>query len=218
MNQHEQQFLKQFLDQLIQARAVSKDSDAEALIKQAADQQADALYLLVQKACIQQQALVKAQEQIAQLKEEVSSLQSQTSNASAPAENAKQGFFAGAPFMNQTIVPPSSQQGVAAASNGSGGFFGNFLSNAATTAAGVAGGAFLFEGLRGLLGGGHAQASPGQGFFSSPVEDVSTFSNNGNSENMESIGNFFDSSINDNANEQAFIDNDNDVLLDSRDF
>jgi len=216
MNQHEQQFLTQFLEQLIQAHATSKDSDAEAMIKKAALQQPDALYLLVQKACIQQQALISAQEQIEKLKQEVASSQSPTSASSNSVESSKQSFFAGAPFMNSTISPPS-QQPASAGGNGNSGFFGNFLSNAATTAAGVAGGAFLFQGLRGLLGGGHSQASPTEGFFSSPTQNAVAFSND-NNENTESIGNFFDSSINDSRDDQAFIDNDNDILLDNRDF
>ena len=59
MTLEERDQLQNFLRQLLQSRAAPKDVAAETLIKQACSQQADALYLLVQRAMASELAFVE---------------------------------------------------------------------------------------------------------------------------------------------------------------
>jgi hypothetical protein len=52
MNTQEIQSLESFLNQLVQARGVAKDPQADSLIANAVAQQPDAAYLLVQRALL----------------------------------------------------------------------------------------------------------------------------------------------------------------------
>src|SRR5205085_10756582 len=66
MSPQDSQMLNDFLAQLIQARGIQKDPEADALIQRAVAQQPDATYLLVQRALLMEQALNNAKDQIAQ--------------------------------------------------------------------------------------------------------------------------------------------------------
>ncbi|WP_243049098.1 DUF2076 family protein [Dyella sp. RRB7] len=162
MTPQEQQLLDDFLQRLAAAGSVAKDPQADALIRQRLAGQPDALYLLVQRSLLQQQALEGAKAQIAQLQAQLASQQGGGSflgGQQQPAWGA-----APPPF------PPQAQPAQAAAPGWRERLFGgaptpqpsapSFLSQAATTAAGVAGGMFLFDGIENLLGGHH-----GGGFF-----------------------------------------------------
>jgi uncharacterized protein len=165
MTPQEQQLLDDFLQRLAAAGGVAKDPQADALIRQRLAGQPDALYLLVQRSLLQQQALEGAKAQIAQLQAQLASQQGGGS------------FLGGQPQGSgwSTVPPPMPQQQPvqpqAAAPGWRERLFGgapaqpapaapSFLSQAATTAAGVAGGMFLFDGIESLLGGHH-----GGGFF-----------------------------------------------------
>ena len=74
MTPQESQLLKDFLAQLEAVRGVPKDAEAEALIKQAAGRQPDALYLLVQRSIMQDQAVEAASARITALEKEVAEL------------------------------------------------------------------------------------------------------------------------------------------------
>lgn len=232
MDNNERQLLAQFLDQLVQARGIAKDPDADAMIRNANAQQPDAAYLLVQKALLQDQALKNAKVQIDQLQAEINNLRSQLSSSSTQAASAgTPSFFGGASFMGggnsaprPTVpapapayaapapgYPPMAPQAAAPASSP----WGGFLASAATTAAGVAGGAFLFEGISSLMGGHHSSGDHGGGFLSS---------NNGydnlpqqNVENV-TVNNYYEGSASDNAPQDTNLayntDNDDDVLND----
>ncbi len=154
MSPQETQLLQNFLEQLVQVKGVVKDPQAEAQIARAVSQQPDAAYLLVQRALLQDQALATAKEQIA-------ALQNQLQAASQPAGNsgflnagnlwgnsAASGFRpAAAPVPVQpAYVPAAAPQGFLQ------GGAGSFLGSMAATAAGVAGGALLFQGIESLLG------------------------------------------------------------------
>ena len=52
MSPQDSQMLHDFLSQLIQARGIQKDPEADALIQRAVAQQPDAAYLLVQSALL----------------------------------------------------------------------------------------------------------------------------------------------------------------------
>jgi hypothetical protein len=174
MNSEERRLLTEFLDQLQQVKGIAKDPDADALIKKAAAQQPDAVYLLAQKALLQEQALNAAKAQINQL-------QGQLEQARARSAAPRGGGFLGndpwaAPARPTAPTPAAPWPGAAAApAAGFGGGMGSFLGTAAATAAGIAGGAFLFQGIESLLGHhGH-----GGGFFDNtagsgqdPIENV----------------------------------------------
>ncbi|QNA89224.1 DUF2076 family protein [Massilia sp. Dwa41.01b] len=71
MSPQDSQLLQDFLDQLIQARGLPKDPEAEAMIQKAVAYQPDAAYLLVQRALLQQQALDNAKAEIASLQQQL---------------------------------------------------------------------------------------------------------------------------------------------------
>jgi hypothetical protein len=164
MTPDERSLLQGFLQDLVQTRGQPKDPEAEALIRQALASNPDAPYLLVQHAILSDQALHAAQDHIAQLESQMRSL---------PAQSPAPGGFLGGrgPWMQQQppmgaqpmppqpmpMPPPGPPQGGGFFGPGpfsGGGGLGSFLRNAGATAAGVAGGSLLFEGLSGLFGGG----------------------------------------------------------------
>ena len=148
-----------------------KDAEAEALIRQGMQAQPDAPYLLVQTVLIQDMALNAAQSRIAELERQ----RAEAKTAPAPQEQPT-SFLGGAghgsvpsagawprsapaspgqaPVWTQSHdgapqpaaptgpVPPTMMPGA-----GSG-----FLRQAAATAAGIAGGALLFQGIQSLFG------------------------------------------------------------------
>jgi uncharacterized protein len=124
--------------------AQPRDPEADRLIAQSISAQPGAPYLLVQTVLVQEQALKAAQARIAELE----------AKAAAPAP----GFLASAPRIGpwgNASVPPTrpvepapAYAQPAYAQPAAGGF----LRQALTTAAGVAGGALLFEGIRNMMG------------------------------------------------------------------
>ncbi len=128
----------------------ARDPEAEALIKEGVQRQPASPYLLVQTVLVQEQALKAAQERIAELE------------AKAGAAPAAAGFLGSAPKIGPwgaaqpAAAPPpppvpstrSPLQAALAPQPAGGGF----LRSAMATAAGVAGGALLFEGIRSLMG------------------------------------------------------------------
>jgi len=183
MNLQERTVLENFLDQLVQVHGVDKVPQADALIKRAVEQQPDAAYLLVQRALLLGQALDQAKARIAELERTQDGtsrgfLDSGSSSWSASMPQASTATAApGRPLAG--VAGPSAQfsgpvsagpAGSSALSNPGAG--SSFLGQAAATAAGVAGGAFLFEGVESLLGH-HGSSIPGQEAASTvPQEDV----------------------------------------------
>lgn len=137
MTPEETRLLDDFLRQLTEVPAIAKDRAAATAIERAFERQPNAPYLVVQRALLLQQALAAAQAELARLKP-VSRAQE-----AAPRFLDPDGW-APRPATGANAVP-------AAAS-------GSFLGQAAAVAAGVAGGAFLFEGLNRLLDDGAAGA------------------------------------------------------------
>lgn len=164
MNPSDEKTLQDFLGQLVQARGVTKDPQADALIQRAVAEQPDAAYLLVQRALLVEQALGNAKARIAELERQTTKgsggfLDANTwgnsaqSNPSSPAQTPAQGAVQG------TAAPAAPAR--------SGGFLGGagggMLGTIAATAAGVAAGSFLFQGIGNLLdhGGAHGGAEGG---------------------------------------------------------
>jgi hypothetical protein len=186
MSPQDSQLLQDFLNQLVQARGVAKDPQAEEMINRAVSQQPDAAYLLVQRALLMQQALNNAKAEIAALQNQLrgSGQQGQpafldpstwgNSGASRPSASQPQTPQPSYQQPYQQPYPGSMQAQQQAPS--SGGFLrgagGGMLGNIAATAAGVAGGAFLFQGLEHLLGGhaGNGFLGPQSALTSRPEE------------------------------------------------
>ncbi|MDD1651347.1 MAG: DUF2076 domain-containing protein, partial [Methylococcaceae bacterium] len=155
MTHEEQRLLTIFLDELGKVRDVAKDPAAEALIKAAGTAQPDAMYLLVQRCLLQDQALNAARSRIEDLQQQLEREKSQPPGAAG-------GFLGDNPWGRPAAPAPASgpgplvqsgplvPPGLAAASP-----FSGFLGNAVATAAGVAGGAFLFHGIENLLHSSH---------------------------------------------------------------
>jgi hypothetical protein len=160
MTPDERQLLSRFLQDLAQARAGQKDPEAAGLIAQAVNANPDAPYLLVQHTVMADQALHAAQARIAELEpQQRNTGQSQSflggSATAVPQSAPPQPSYAPPPqqpYPTQAgYAPPpyDARPGPFA----TGGGLGSFLRSAATTAAGVAGGEALFQGLSGLFGG-----------------------------------------------------------------
>ena len=199
MSPQETQALQDFLNQLTQVRGLSKDPQADAMIARAVAQQPEAAYLLVQRALLMEQALNSAKAQISALQNQVQSLQAAASGAAA---ESSRGFLDGNVWGNSVATAPStppytnrpapmsaqqataaypaaaSQPVAAAPAAASPGFFnsgfGSTLGSIATTAAGVAGGAFLFQGIEHLINGGGGGGGGGWMHQNSmaPVENI----------------------------------------------
>jgi hypothetical protein len=141
-----------------------RDPEAERLIASRIAGQPGSPYLLAQTVLVQEHALKAAQQRIAELE----------AKASAPAD--RPGFLESAPRIGPWGTAPASAPTVpgmparsplqtAVASQPAG---GGFLRSALATAAGVAGGALLFDGIRSLF------AQTGSPFGSYGVLDPAT--------------------------------------------
>lgn len=163
MSPQENQLLQNFLQQLAEVKLTAKDPEVAALIAHASAAQPDAVYLLVQRALLQDQAMQVAQQQIAQLQGQLASLNSAPGssffgNSSAfRNENSSSGLWGNRP-VSAPATPALAPIGQPASSF-FGGNAGSLLGTVAATAAGVAAGAFMFQGLGSLMGAGHHSAS-----------------------------------------------------------
>ncbi|MFM9883825.1 MAG: DUF2076 domain-containing protein [Burkholderiales bacterium] len=160
MTPQETGLLNEFLSQLTQVRGIIKDPAADVLIAKATAQQPDATYLLVQRSLLLDQALDEAKHQIEKLEAELRGTRAQPPAAAGgflsgvsawgrkPAVAAAPAFAGAArqPAASMAVAPQAAQS----AMGGGGG--GGFLGRAAATAAGVVGGAFLFQGISQLMG------------------------------------------------------------------
>jgi uncharacterized protein len=119
-----------------------RDAEADALITDLVKRQPAAPYLLTQTTLVQEQALKAALERIAELEGK--------SGAATPSS----GFLSSAPKIGPWGAKPSSavpQTAPGGAWGGGGGGGSSFLRTAMATAAGVAGGALLFQGISSLM-------------------------------------------------------------------
>jgi uncharacterized protein len=168
MTPQERDLITSLFARLQQAANQPKDSDADALIRERAAQHPDAPYLLVQTVLIQDMALAEAHSRIKDLEQELAAAKSAPAAAPAPTS-----FLAGArgsvpssgpwraagpapaqqpasgPVWTQSGAPqaaPTTMAPLAMPGASSG-----FLRQAAATAAGIAGGALLFQGISSLF-------------------------------------------------------------------
>jgi uncharacterized protein len=157
MNTQEREQLSRFLQQLAQAQAVQKDSEADALIREACLRQPDAAYLLVQRAMLLDQALKNSGAQVSRLQGELDQLRDQARsgsggfldpNAWGNAPATRPNPPPQAPLYSAPPAPVTAPAAAPAPSAWGSGMLGNI----ATTAAGVVAGGFLFQGIEHLLG------------------------------------------------------------------
>jgi hypothetical protein len=202
MSPQDSQMLHDFLSQLIQARGIQKDPEADALIQRAVAQQPDAAYLLVQRALLLEQALNNAKDRIASLESQVRSGQQGdggkfldanswgNSGRTPPAQSYQRDTQQ--PYQSQPQNQPQYQQPQyqSAPSSGflRGGFggFGGTLGSIAATAAGVAAGGFLFQGLENMFG--HHEHGGGNRLLNSDDPSNNLFSDQSGSSLADQAG------------------------------
>jgi uncharacterized protein len=162
MNAQEKQLIEDLFARLRNFDGGEKDPEAERLIQDLIRRSPDAPYYLAQTVIVQQQALERAEARMRQLE----------AAARQPQDTGRAGSFLGGSSVPQSgsrytppsapqqgpdpVTPPSNNPWASPGRAGAGG--GGFLSSALTTAAGVAGGVFLADGIRSLFGGGQASA------------------------------------------------------------
>jgi uncharacterized protein len=168
MNPEERSLIEALFTRLAPLSAQTKDAEAEALIRARVASQPDAPYFLAQSTLVLQHVVEAAQSRIAELEKQLAD-----SRAAAPQGSFLSGLFGtpSSPTPRPVPVQPPplpSQPAVG----------GGFLQNAMATAAGVAGGALLFQGIEGLFGhGGSGIGSFGGGLGASaaPTEVINNY-------------------------------------------
>jgi hypothetical protein len=191
MNSQERELIQSVFDRLSHMAGAPKDAEAEALIAERLRTLPDGAYNLVQAVVMQELTLKQAQAHITEIERQLA----EARKAVPPAAPAGAGGFlpGGAPNPwgqsaarsaipqvppqqqyaqppqyaqpqqvaqpQQFAPPPASAWGQPAAQGG------GFLRNAATAAAGVAGGVLLAEGISSLFSGGHRGGFGGGGGF-----------------------------------------------------
>jgi hypothetical protein len=201
MTPQETELITTLLARLKTAGGQPKDPEADALIRQAMAEQPDAPYYLVQTVLIQDLSLHNAQSRIADLEKQLADAQQAAKPTvtsflgglfgSRPPAPAAGGAPAAGPWTRAPQVaaapPPQpygqpgyAQPGYGQPMQAGGGFMGGgmggggggFLRSAAATAAGVAGGALLFEGISSLFGNHYAGGLMGGGMTPGLGESV----------------------------------------------
>ncbi len=172
MTSEERDLITGLFNRLRTADTQQRDAEADTLIQQSVAGQPGAPYLLVQTLLVQEHALVNAQARIKELERQLAA----ASAARAPQPAAHSGGFLSGLFGGSSATPPAGgnipPQSLPAASPAASMPYpsttampasasGGFLRSALTTAAGVAGGAMLFQGIEGLLG--HRSGAFGSG-------------------------------------------------------
>ncbi|MBV8376946.1 MAG: DUF2076 domain-containing protein [Verrucomicrobia bacterium] len=204
MTPEERNLISGLFDRLAQASNQPKDPEADQLIRSKIAEVPSAPYLLVQSTIVMQQALSNAQSRIAALEKQVA----ETTPSSGTHQGG--GFLAGVASLfgagqshgqpqpsrstpqppppptaapMQPAQPPSyAYQQAPLQPIGRGGS-GGFLQGALSTAAGVAGGALLFQGIENLIGHNPGPFSgvttPSGGVFGGevPVENTEVVNN-----------------------------------------
>jgi hypothetical protein len=186
MSPDERTLIQGLFDRLRQVETQPRDPEAERLILDAVRSQPGAPYYMAQAIIVQEQALQAAQTQIQELERKVSALESGGARE-APAggflSSVTGGLFGAnrmvpprssvPPSGNryQTAPPPPAQPYAAQAYNAQPptpaqmaqmqpqSQNGGFLRSAMATAAGVAGGALLFQGISSMFSGQHHNTS-----------------------------------------------------------
>ena len=180
MNPQESALINELFDRVAQASGQQRDQQAEQLIESKIASTPHALYVLTQSTIILQQAVIAAQAKIAALEKQVAEAGSQVQGGSFLSGVAN---LFGPPQTGPTraVAPPPVPAQVAAPQGG------GFLQNAMATAAGVAGGALLFQGIENLMGHGGGFGS-GFGGGNQPTEVVNNYYTDGSNDPSQDDG------------------------------
>ncbi|MBA8881056.1 DUF2076 domain-containing protein [Phyllobacterium myrsinacearum] len=188
MNADEQKLLSGLFDRTRQAADTTRDPEAERFIVDQIKSQPSAPYLLAQAVIVQEQGLNACHERIQALEAQVKDLQnaapaqpqsggllgsifgsSQSAQSSPPSPGRFSGPWGGAAPQDGYAPQGQPQQaGRWAAPLQSSAQGGGFLQGALSTAAGVAGGALMFEGIKNMMGGNSLFGGSGGGTGSVP--------------------------------------------------
>jgi hypothetical protein len=163
MQQQERDLIADLFGRLQQFESQPRDAEAERLIASYVARQPASPYLLVQTALVQEEALKQAKARIAELEARMGQTAGQGTGQGSFLANAPRPGPWGAPAPAPAPAP-GAPWGAAPPQAAAG---GGFLRTALTTAAGVAGGALLFEGVRSMFGHSTQQA------FAQPLPDNS---------------------------------------------
>jgi len=183
MNPQERDILLSFLNRFNQIPTQFPEPEADHLIRQAIGRRPDALYVLVQKAVLQEMGLQQAEQKIQELENALRA--AQTTHKPAQSGGFLGNIFGSGSNTGQrrggwsddpstTVAPNSPIQNrwdssyapppPAPVQPSRGGGMGGFLTAAAATAAGVAGGALLFQGAKSFFGGQAPQPIQGSSY------------------------------------------------------
>jgi uncharacterized protein len=204
MTPEERNLISGLFDRLGQANTQPRDPEADQLIRSKVSEIPAAPYLLVQSLLVMQQAVSNAQSRIAGLEKQL---------AENPAPGTQQGgggFLAGVASLfgggqphgqpqratpppppppsapMQPAQPPAYNYPPPVSQPSPRGGGGGFLQGALSTAAGVAGGALLFQGIESLIG-----HNPGP-FSGASTSSGGLFGGGTPVENTEVINNYYD--------------------------
>ena len=181
MNQEERDLLQGLFDRLRDGGSQARDPEAERFIAEQIRYQPGAPYYMAQAVIVQEQALQNQQARITELEDRirefetsgqprgqgsflagrtggmfgrgVSAPQASPPPSAVPPTTGPWGRAASAPAPQQGYGQPMQAQQPAASGGG-----GGFLKGALATAAGVAGGALIYDQMKGMFGGGSGQA------------------------------------------------------------
>jgi hypothetical protein len=175
MDASEQKLISDLFARMRGMQGIDKDHDAASLIDRETAANPDAAYLLTQSVLVQEQALQKANQRIAELETQVSELQTARPAAAAtavpqagfgarPSAVPASGVGRGAPMGVPAGAMAANDAGREApgrdrAAEGRGAQSGGFMAQAMTTAAGVAGGMLLASGISSLFSGSNTDSS-----------------------------------------------------------
>lgn len=182
MTPDEKALLQNLFDRIDAAKDQPRDQEAEAFIAEAMRASPHAAYLLTQTVLLQEQALKQADQRLHELEMELEELEKPQSRPTSFLGGLGAPFLSGrktasgVPSVARAPEPPPSywnRGGYAPQPAGN-----SFLSSALSTAAGVAGGALLFQGISSLFQGGHAYGGLG-GFAGQPINETINIFENG---------------------------------------
>ena len=190
MTPDEKSMLQNLFDRIDAAKDQHRDQDAEAMINAAVRAAPHAPYLLTQTVLLQEQALKQADQRLHELETRLQELEKPQAQPTSFLGGLGAPFLSGrrtasgVPSVSRTPEPQPepplsywNRGGYAPQSSGN-----SFLSSALSTAAGVAGGGLLFQGISSLFQGGHAYGGLG-GLASQPInETINIFENGAPSE------------------------------------
>ncbi len=179
--------LNSLVERVNSTQLSEKDSSAEALLARGFSQNPDAVYILAQTVLVQNIALEQAKMQLTQAQQQVQELQQHPAHTTSflgrllgdkdpqPAHTPAQGGYQPVyspqatsyqqPYQGQPYQGQAYQGQPAFGGPGYGAPQGqpSFLRSAAQTAAGVAAGALVFEGVESMLHGGFGHPGMGMG-------------------------------------------------------